>query len=542
MLGWPSLPIVVRRHETGTSLALAAPEDQLFTATELNEFAWCNGVGDVEFHAPGHPAVNDAESARETLMHFSRSERQPKTIALLSAAFERGLPVLLDDDALSVGLGEHGRTWPIAALPDPASVPWAALGRIPTALVTGSNGKTTTVRLIAAMLRAQGLNAGHSCTDGLFVGGKKVESGDYSGPGGAREILRRPDVQAAVLETARGGLLRRGLALAKSDVAVITNISADHFGEYGIHDLAGLAQVKFSVTNAVSNSGWLVLNAADALLCESASSFTGRIAWSHVNADDEVLKAARAQGAPTCGVRAGRLWLESPQGAEDLGAVESMPLSVGGRALYNIANLAGASLAAFLLGVPKGVIAQTTLTFGSSATDNSGRLQHSVVGGIHVFIDYAHNPEGLRGLLQIAAPYRDKGRLALLLGQAGNRTDAQVKELAAAAAAFKPDLIVLKDLEDMLRGRIAGEVSGILRDELQRLGLPLSSLPVYLSELDAVRAALRWAHAGDVLVLPVHGSRSQRDAAALLDALRAGQWVAGGDLPPSAGPNAAPLD
>lgn len=540
MLGWPRLPITVRVHASGASLALAAPADQLFTATELNEFAWCTSVSDTEFHAPGHPAVNDPESARETLRRFSQSERQPKVIALLDAAREHDLPVLFDDDALSIGLGERGRTWPLTALPDPALVPWETLGRIPTVLVTGSNGKTTTVRLIAAMLRANGTHAGHSCTDGLFVDGKKIQSGDYSGPGGAREILRRDDVQSAVLETARGGLLRRGLALAEADVAVITNISADHFGEYGIHDLEGLAQVKFSVANAVSASGWLVLNAADPLLRENATRFTGRVAWFHLNADDSLLKEARHQGAVTCGVRHGRLWIEGPQGTQDFGAVDAMPLSVGGKAHYNVANLAGASLAAFLLGVPAQVIARTALSFGSTANDNAGRLQRSVVGGIQVFVDYAHNPEGLRGLLQIAASHRDEGRLALLLGQAGNRTDEQVRELAAAAAAFKPDLIVLKDLEDMLRGRAAGEVSGILRDELQRLGLPLEAMPAYLSELDAVHAALRWARAGDVLVLPIHGSRAQREVAALLDALQATQWVAGNALAPNSARNTDP--
>src|SRR5690606_25897273 len=123
------------------------------------------------------------------------------------------------------------RTWSLAALPDPDEVDWSALQDVPTALVTGSNGKTTSVRLLAAMLRAHGLATGWSCTDGLFVDRVQLQGGDYSGPAGARAVLRHPGVQAAVLESARGGLLRRGLALERADVAVVTNISVDHFGE-----------------------------------------------------------------------------------------------------------------------------------------------------------------------------------------------------------------------------------------------------------------------------------------------------------------------
>src|SRR5690606_29892010 len=121
-------------------------------------------------------------------------------------------------------------------------VPWSQLHTVPIALVTGSNGKTTTVRLIAAMARAHGWHTAHSCTDGLFLDGELLEGGDYSGPAGARTLLRHPATGAAILETARGGLLRRGLAVRHADVAVVTNVSPDHFGEYGIHDLAALAQ------------------------------------------------------------------------------------------------------------------------------------------------------------------------------------------------------------------------------------------------------------------------------------------------------------
>ena len=164
-LGWATTAPVVRVHRTATSLAFVAPADQLYTATEINEWAWCASAAFHAFHAPGHPSTGDTASALHTLQRFAAAECRPDVIALLDAAQMHGVPALHDDDALTLGLGVHGQTWMIDTLPTLDVVPWSTLGKIPTALVTGSNGKTTTVRLIAAMLRAQGLRTAHSCTE-----------------------------------------------------------------------------------------------------------------------------------------------------------------------------------------------------------------------------------------------------------------------------------------------------------------------------------------------------------------------------------------
>ncbi|TXH77598.1 MAG: Mur ligase [Lysobacteraceae bacterium] len=546
-LGWPAPVVVVRAHASGASLALTAAEDALFTATEINEWAWCRAVGFGDFHAPGHPAIHDLAQATETLRRFEADERRPRMTALLAAARAHDVPALYDDDALSIGLGRHGRTWTLDALPDPDDVPWDALGAIPAALVTGSNGKTTTVRLIAAMLRAHGLRTAHSCTDGLFVGGEtaieRLVSGDYSGPAGARQLLRRNDVAAAVLETARGGIMRRGLALTRADVAVVTNISADHFGEYGIHALEDLAAAKLVVAQALirdaGERGWLVTNADDPLLREHAPR-TARAAWFYAQpsaggeatqARDALLAGCLTRGIPTCGAVAGRLLLWDGAAHIDLGAIAAMPLSMGGVAGYNIANLAGAALAAHLMRVPVDIIHKVLREFGERREDNPGRLQRWRLGGVEVLLDYAHNPDGLTGLLEIAHSLRGAGRLALLLGQAGNREDAQIRELAGVAARYTPDLVVLKDIDGYLRGRGAGDVAAIIGDELRQCGIAQDALTTCLSEADAVRLTLRWSRPGDVLVLPVHGFAAKDEAAALLDALHARHWVPGQALP-----------
>lgn len=530
-LGWPDGPIVVRRHRGGAGLAFSAPVDQLFCATELNEWAWLSARGEANACAPGYPASHDEADAMQTLRRYAAAETQPALIALLAASRQRQVPALFDDEQLTLGLGHGSRSWPLSALPEMSAVPWSQLHGIPVALVTGSNGKTTTVRLLAALLRAHGLRAAHSCTDGVFVGDEALLAGDYSGPAGARAVLRHPQVEAAVLETARGGLLRRGLAIEHADVAIVTNISADHFGEYGIDDLDGLAEAKLVVARALDDSGVLVLNADDAALCAHAAGFNRRIAWFALDDLHPRLQAQRERGGHTCGAHAGRLWLSHGAQRIDLGAVAQMPLTADGHARYNLANIAGAVLLADALGVGEHTLRTVLAHFGGDRRDNPGRLERWQFGGIRVLMDYAHNPDGLRSLLEIAAALRGEGRLALLLGQAGNRGDADIRALAATAAAFAPELVVLKDLDGYLRGRAVGEVATLLRTELIACGLPEAALPMTVRELDAARQALAWARPGDVLVLPVHALGAKLDVAKLLETLQASGWQAGHTLP-----------
>ena len=221
------------------------------------------------------------------------------------------LPYLLDDDALTLGAGAGGHSWPLAELPEPAAVDWPALRAIPTALVTGTNGKTTVVRLLAACAKAAGLTTGYCCTDGVFVAGEALGTGDYSGPAGARRVLRDAHVEAAILETARGGILRRGLAVARADVAVITSIAADHFGEYGVHDLEALVDVKLAVARALDANGLLVVNADNALLARRAPESGKPLGWFAQDADSPLLVAHRRGGGATAGVRGGRLVLST---------------------------------------------------------------------------------------------------------------------------------------------------------------------------------------------------------------------------------------
>jgi cyanophycin synthetase len=535
-LGWADGPIVVRNHIGGAALAFAAPIDQLYSATEVNEWAWLATLADVSgldvtLHAPGHPAAWDEDSALHTLRAYANVERREDLRALVAVGEAHALTVLADEYTLSIGEGDGARAWPLTQLPATGDVAWSSMHDIPVALITGSNGKTTTVRLLAAMSRAHGWHTGHSCTDGVFVDGVAIETGDFSGPGGAREVLRQPQIEAAVLETARGGLLRRGLAVQRANVGVVTNVSADHFGEYGIHDLAALASVKLLVAHTLDHDGLLVLNADDAMLVKQSTDIAHvPLAWFALDDDHALLTRHREHGGSTCGMHDGHLRLFHHSREHDLGPIETMPLTFAGNASYNIANIAAAALAAIALGIAADTIAKVLTQFGGAHADNPGRLQHWRLGSLQVFVDYAHNPEGLRGLLNVASSAGNTGRLGLMLGQAGNREDPEIRELAAVAASFLPQRVVLKDIEGFMRGRVAGEVAGILRDVLINHAIPAGAVIECLDETAAVRDLLAWAREGDVLVLPTHGTKARQAVVQLLDALYDSGWRAGEPL------------
>jgi cyanophycin synthetase len=519
---------VIRKHKSGVSLVFSAPADLLYTGTEINEWAWLKAAScEQEYCSPAMPSLIDDESAFHALQKMAADEANPHLLALINAAIEKNLPSFNDDEFFTVGEGQGSQTWLMEALPEVDSIDWQNSSRIPTAFITGSNGKTTTTRLVAAMCRAQGWHTGHNCTDGLFLDGVCYEEGDYSGPMGARSILRNQAVQAGILETARGGILRRGLAVQEVSVAAVTNISADHFGEYGIHDLSGLADVKLVVARALKNDGVLVLNADDAVLMQKADRFKCPQAFFSMQENNPHINDLKIRGGTVCVLVNGHLYLNE----SDLGAISDMPLSMNGSAQYNIENLAAAACIAFSLGVDLNSIKATMANFGSQNSDNPGRLQRWQIGGASVLIDYAHNPEGLHGFLSIVQSQRSSGRLALLLGQAGNREDDDIRELAKVAASFNPDFVVLKDIDGFIRGREAGEVAEILQNALIGHGMPENGITIQLDEVEAVRTILSWAKAGDILALPIHSTAGRAEVEALMQALNVRKWRVGDELP-----------
>ena len=525
-VGWGRESLRSRVFQGGVSLALSAPMDALYAATEINEWAWEAAARALRAEPRGG---EDLESAARRLRAAIAEESNPRLLELARAAEDHGITFLSDDDFASAGLGAGSRTWPVNALPRPDSVAWEERFDIPVALITGTNGKTTTVRLLAAMVEAAGRVPGFCSTEGVWVGAEVVEPGDYSGPGGARKVLRDSRVEVAVLETARGGMLRRGLAVPRARVAALTNVAEDHLGEWGVHDLDELADTKMIVRRAAQA---LVVNADDPVLAPKAARCGLPITWFSLDPSRPQL----ARGETACWLQGTSLRLRRGSRSDTLLDVAEIPMTLAGAARHNVANALAAIGLAVALELPMEAIRGGLRAFTSSADQNPGRLNRFDLGGAQVLVDFAHNPHGMAALLATAAALPARRRL-VLLGQAGDRDDESLKALAGEVWAGRPDRIILKELASDLRGRQAGEIPRLLAAELRRLGAPEEAIEVADSELEAVHEALRWARPGDLLLLVSHVSRSQ--VLSLLGRLAADGWRPGQALPsPSGGASA----
>ena len=522
-VGWENERLVSRTFPGGVSLAVGAPIDGLYSATELNERAWAAATAELE----GRRAP-DFRADVASLLNEIANERNPDLVALCLAARARGVTFLSGEDLVSVGSGSGAVVWPADALPDLGEIDWTGIHDVPTVLVTGSNGKTTVVRLLGAMVAAAGRVPGITSTDGVTVGPTLLEAGDFSGPSGARMVLRRREVETAILETARGGILRRGLPVERADVAVVTNVSDDHLGEFGVVSLPDLATTKLLVARPLGTSGTLVLNADDPLLVERSRGIPARIIWFSLNSSSEPLARHLENGGTAAVADEGRIVLAQGQRRATLLPIADVPITFSGSAEHNVANVLAAVAAAAALGIAVPEMTAALRRFGQQLEDNPGRTNLIELGGARVLLDFAHNPHGMSSLVAVAKTIPAQRRL-LLIGQAGDRSDDAIRELARAAWKLRPDHVVVKEMETYLRGRAPGEVPGLLADEFSRLGVPEEALSWAGPEIAGVRRALEWARPGDLLVLAVHEDRPA--VLDLLDRLSASEWQAGDPIP-----------
>jgi UDP-N-acetylmuramyl tripeptide synthase len=355
--------------------------------------------------------------------------------------------------------------------------------------------------MAAAMVRAAGRVAGISSTDWIAVDQAIIDRGDYSGPGGARTVLRDRRVEVAILETARGGLMRRGLALDRADAVLITNVAEDHLGDFALPDLQALADLKWVVTKALDGTGRLVLNAGDPLLVERARKREGRTTWFSAEAENTRLQEGLAHGGDVFTVENGEMVYRSGDQRRALLALAEIPMTLGGAASHNVANALGAAGLAAALGIPLDAIA--TGLRDTRREDHPGRLNVYEFDGVKAIVDFAHNPHGLQALFETGRSLHAERRL-VLIGQAGDRSDEAIRALADAAWAMQPDRIIIKEMGRYARGRSQGEVPGMLRQRFLELGAPAETIGYQEHELAGVREAVEWSRCGDVLILLVH--------------------------------------
>jgi cyanophycin synthetase len=375
----------------------------------------------------------------------------------------------------------------------------AASGYAPRLLaITGTNGKTTTTRLLAHILRGTGRRVGWTSTVGVFIEGECVLEGDYTGPAGAWRVLEEPGLDIAVLETARGGLLLRGMACESNDVSVMTNVTGDHLGLHGIHTVEGLAAVKSVVLHTTRPSGWTVLNADDPLVRGQAAGLPAAIIWVTQDPGNSTVAAHVATGGAAILSEDG--WLVIAEGSRRTRVLPlaDIPITFGGRARHMVENVLCATGAAVALEIAPADIAQALNTFGDDESDNVGRLHLYAVQGASVILDYAHNEVGLEHLLQLAESYRGEGgRLISIIGTAGDRTDDALREIGRLAARAS-DQVIVKETRRYLRGRPSVDAMTALYLE----GLRAGGNPPHVVASDepaALTIALEHLRPGDVL-------------------------------------------
>jgi cyanophycin synthetase len=496
----PIWPLAIKTRTHGAWLVIGGPVDRLYGLCDLSELAWNRAVQ----LQRGATALPDPDLS--LIEKALREEANPALTALQEAAATRNVPFFWDDDEVSLGMGKGSQTWPARSLPDPESIDWKAFHRIPVAVITGTNGKSTNVRMLCEMASAAQLMHGSTSTDWIRVGTDMLDSGDYSGPGGARAVLRDPRVEVAVLETARGGMLRRGRAVRHADVALITNVAEDHMGQYGIHTVSGLAEAKLIVRRVVARGGTLVLNADDPELVEAARQMPNQtIFWFSLDASNETVTRHIDQGGSACVVHNGTIEFVTNRQRTPVAELTEIPITLGGKARYNVANSLSATAVGLSLGFPLEAVRKGLTEFDSTPESNPGRSNYFDAGGVRILLDYAHNVHGLEAILETTASLGAKRRI-LTLSTAGDRTESEIRQLAARSAEAGIAEILVADCVGYERELGKGGVPRIMVDELSKHGIRAES---FASELEGARAAFSRARDGDLLILLVKSERAQ---------------------------------
>ncbi|MHB1652480.1 MAG: cyanophycin synthetase [Desulfitobacteriaceae bacterium] len=371
-------------------------------------------------------------------------------------------------------------------------------GRIPIVAITGTNGKTTTTRMIGNMLSHQQLQVGMTTTDGIYVNGKLLVEGDTTGPGSARVILRHPDVQVAVLETARGGILRAGLAYDYADVAVITNVSADHLGQDGVETIEDLVHVKSLVAEVVKPHSYVVLNADDPYVVPMARKTKGKVIFFSIHKDNIHVRKHLGRGGTAVFIRRGMILLCQGSRSYKICSVRQLPITLGGRAVHNVQNVLAAAAVGWALGLSAGAISVSLGNFLPNEVDSRGRLNCYDIDGISVWVDYGHNAAGIQEIVRTLKKYKAACMVGCITVP-GDRTDKAIMEVARVAAKGFQRLIIRED-ED-LRGRKPGEVARILYAGAVAAGMAPNRITVILAEREAFRYGLDTCSPGEMFVM-----------------------------------------
>jgi cyanophycin synthetase len=370
---------------------------------------------------------------------------------------------------------------------------------VPIVAVTGTNGKTTTTKLIAHALKYSGKKVGLAGTTGVEIDGLTIVSGDYSGPEGARVVLREPTINHAVLEVARGGIIRRGLGFDNCSVGILLNVDEDHIGMDGVEDLEELALVKSTVIEVVERSGFSVLNADDPTVVGLKDRAGGQLIYFSLYPENEIVTQHLVSGGTAVVLESGDIIIRSSEPPIHVLSVLEAPITLRGVATFNIANVLAAVAALHGLGTSVHMIRSGISTFHPSATQNPGRMNLIDFVSFKVIIDYGHNVPAVKAVGAVL-PHISTGRKIVVAHGTGSRTDSSIKAFGAALASVYDHLIVA-DVDP--RGRAPRETADLVRAGALETGFPETSVEIITDPLKAIDCAFSIVQPGDLVVIQV---------------------------------------
>ncbi len=364
--------------------------------------------------------------------------------------------------------------------------------RIPIIAITGTNGKTTTTRLIAHIVKNNGYRVGFTTSDGIYVQNHLMEKGDTTGPVSAEYILKDPTVEFAVLETARGGILRAGLGFSRCDIGIITNIQEDHLGLSDIHTLDDLARVKATVVRSIKKDGWAILNAEDEQCLKIANELNCNVAYFAMDENNPKAKQFAKEGKIVAVYENGFITIKKGEWKIRVERATHVPLTMGGKAKFMIANVLAATLAAYLQGFKTEDISLSLQTFIPSAAQTPGRMNIFEFKKFKVLIDFAHNPAGYKGVEEYLSSVEATKKIGIIAG-VGDRRDEDIKECATIAARMFDHIIIRQ--EKYLRGRTEEEIIGLIMEGIKASGRTVTH-EIISKETEAIKHAISTAEDG----------------------------------------------
>jgi cyanophycin synthetase len=364
--------------------------------------------------------------------------------------------------------------------------------RIPIVAITGTNGKTTTTRLLAHIVKNNGHKVGFTTSDGIYIQNHMMEKGDTTGPISAEYVLKDPTVDFAVLETARGGILRSGLGFSQCDIGIITNIQEDHLGISDIHNLDDLARVKSVVVESIKKDGWAVLNAEDDKCVEIAASLRCNVALFSMNENNPVILDHCKRGGIAAIAENGFVTIKKGDWKIRVERITHIPLTMNGKAKFMVANSLAATLASYLWGFKTEDIRLSLNTFLPSAAQTPGRLNIFEFSKFKVMIDFAHNPSGYRGIEEFLQSVEATRKIGIISG-VGDRRDEDIKECARIAARMFNHIVIRQ--EKHLRGRSEEEIINLILEGIHETNSNVTYEVVTL-EVEAIRHAISIAEEG----------------------------------------------